>query len=268
MKVFLTGSTGFIGRHVAARLIELGFNTTCLVRKSNAFSGMPNVNVVKADLQAACDRKRAYDFVRDHDYVIHCAAIRGEQNLPWAEYYQVNVDATRSLLEASLRAGVKRFIFLSSVGVMGTRPGQLPANEETPYAPDSNYHKSKMLAEQQVVEFSRNGLHTIASVLRVTYGPYDNGFFLRVGRIVAKGFFPLVGGGNNLIHLTYIDGLVDAIVKALDSPTEPGSVYIITDAEPISFKSLVELMAGALKHRVRYVNIPFPTMVVFGARDV
>ena len=266
MKVFLTGSTGFIGRHVAARLTEMGFDTTCLVRKSNIFLDDPSIRVIEADLRAVCDRNSAYEFVRNHDYVIHCAAIRGEQSLPWAKYYQVNVDATRLLLDASLKAGVKRFIFLSSVGVMGTRPGQLPANEMTPYAPDSNYHRSKMLAEQQVLEFSQNGLHTTAIRPSVTYGPNDNGFFLRAGRIVAKGFFPLAGGGRNLIHLTYIDGLVDAIVKALDAPIDPGNAYIVADAEPISFKSLVELIAGALKRRVSYVNIPSPAMAVLGAR--
>jgi nucleoside-diphosphate-sugar epimerase len=266
MRVFLTGSTGFIGRHVAVRLTGMGFDITCLVRKSNVFSDSPNIKVVEADLQAIGDRQRAYDLVRGHDYVIHGAAIRGEQSLPWAEYYRVNVDATRSLLEASLRAGVRRFVFLSSVGVMGTRPRQLPASEEAPYAPDGKYHRSKMLAEQQVLDFSRNGLHTIAIRPSVTYGPYDNGFFLRAGRIVSRGFFPLVGGGRNLIHLTYIDGLVDAVVKALDAPVNPGGVYIIADSEPVSFKSLAELIAGALKCRVRYMNIPSPAMAILGAR--
>jgi nucleoside-diphosphate-sugar epimerase len=266
MKVFLTGATGFIGGHVATRLNEMGYQTTCLVRKSNVLSDMPNISLLSGDLESICDRKTAYGLVKGHDYVIHCAAIRGEQNLPWADYHQINVDATRSLLEAALNAGVKRFVFLSSVGVLGTMPRQLPAHEETPYEPDSKYHKSKMLAEQQAIEFSRHGLHTVVIRPSVTYGPYDNGMFLRVARIAAKGFFPIIRGGRNLIHLTYIDGLVDAIIKALDAPVAPGSVYIIADAQPIAFKPFIDLIAGSLHRDVRYVNIPSSMMAVLGAK--
>ncbi len=268
MNVFLTGGTGFIGNHLLNRLGEGGFPFTCLVRKKNALASTANINLVEGDLETICDRNLAYELINGHDYVIHCAAIRGEMRLPWDVYYKTNVDATCSLLEASQKAGVKRFIYLSSVGVLGTMPGQLPANEETPYNPDGFYHKSKMLAEKLVIESSISGsLNTVVIRPSITYGPKDNGFFLRVAGMASKGFFPLVNGGRNKIHLTYIDGLINAIISALEKSSENREkVYTIVDASPLFFRDLIEIIAASLGKKVKIVNIPSKELFLLGTK--
>lgn len=269
MKIFLTGATGFIGGHLVKHLDKLSHHVTCLVRKDNALKKSPNIKLVKEELGSLCDRDLAYKLINGHEYVIHCAAIRGEMRLPWSEYFKINVDATCSLLEAARKAGVKKFIYLSSVGVLGTMPLELPANEDTPYNPDSNYHKSKMMAEKRVIECS-NGSDFDTVVIRpsITYGPEDNGFLLRISRMVGKGYFPLISGGRNKIHLTYINGLIDAIVKALKLPAGNGKkVYTIVDTQPISFRELIEIIANSLGHKVKFVNIPSKALFFLGTRS-
>lgn len=267
MSIFLTGGTGFIGGHLVKRLSKIGYPVSCLVRKSNALLGLSNVNLVMGDLKLLCNRDIAFSLLRGHDYVIHCAAIRGEMRLPWSEYYEINVEATCSLLDAAFQAGIKKFVYLSSVGVLGTMPLQLPANEDTPYNPDCFYHKSKMLAEKKVIEFSqKNGLDAVVIRPSITYGPGDNGFFSRVTRLAARGFFPVVSGGLNKIHLTYIGGLVDAIIKVLNVSSGSSKVYTIVDAYPIRFKELVEIIAGTLNRKVRFINIPSQTMLILGSK--
>ncbi|MCG9969064.1 NAD-dependent epimerase/dehydratase family protein [Pelotomaculum terephthalicicum JT] len=267
-RIFLTGTTGFIGGHLVRHLARRGEQVTCLVRKENALKGSPHIKLLKEELGALCDRELACRLISGHDYVIHCAAIRGEMRLPWSDYFKINVDATCSLLEAAGRAGVKKFLYLSSVGVLGTMPLRLPASEDTPYNPDSNYHRSKALAEKQVIECSSSGLDTVVIRPSITYGPEDNGFLLRIIRMAEKGYFPLISGGKNKIHLTYVDGLVDAMVKALDSSLGSGKrVYTIVDSQPICFKELIEMIADSLGRKVKIINIPSKTLLFLGTRS-
>lgn len=268
MNVFLTGGTGFIGSNLLEQLIKNNISVSCTIRNDGLKVESPLVKRVRCSLGDLSNPQVACELVKGHDCIIHCAAIRGEMGLPWSEYYKVNVESTATLLKAARKHSIKKFIYLSSVGVLGTMPSQLPANEETPYQPDSYYHKSKMLAEQEVMRFSREfGLNSVVIRPSVTYGPRDNGFFRRVTRIAAGGVFPVVSGGKNIIHLTYIDGLVDAIIKSLYIQTQKKvNVYTIVDSTPIYFRTLIELIASSLNKRVRLVNIPSGKLLLLGCK--
>ncbi|MHB8157058.1 MAG: NAD-dependent epimerase/dehydratase family protein [Desulfocucumaceae bacterium] len=268
MDVLLTGSTGFIGSHLLNQLVEKKYTVSCLVRKDMGVSVSPLVKSVKSDLGALCNLEVACNLVKGHKYIIHCAAIRGEMRLPWSEYYKVNVEATATLLKAAGMMGVKRFVYLSSVGVLGTTPAELPASEKTPYQPDSDYHRSKMLAEKEIIRLSKdNGLSSIIIRPSVTYGPGDNGFFRRVTRIAARGVFPIVRGGGNIIHLTYVEGLVDAIIKSMDVQTfKNTNIYTVVDSNPMDFRSLIELIADSLNKKVRFINIPSSKLLLLGCK--
>lgn len=268
MDVLLTGSTGFIGSHLLNRLIENKYSVSCIVRKDIEVSSSPLVRPIKCDLGALCNLETACNLVKGHQFIIHCAAIRGEMRLPWSEYYKINVEATATLLKAAGMHGLKKFVYISSVGVLGTTPAELPASESTPYQPDSYYHKSKMLAEKEVIQLSKEiGLSSVIIRPSVTYGPGDNGFFRRVTRIAAGGYFPIVRGGENIIHLTYVEGLVDAIIKSLNAQTDKNTnIYTVVDSNPMDFRSLIELIADSLNKKVKFINIPSRNLLLMGCK--
>jgi glycosyltransferase involved in cell wall biosynthesis len=136
--------------------VNAGYQVNCLIRNPVKAMFLKNLgaNLVKGDLN---DFDMWKDLLKDCDIIIHAAAIRGERFIGWEKYYRVNVLATVKLLEIALKYNIPRFIFISSVGVLGTSPKQLPANEETVYNPDCDYHRSKMLAEQAILRVSSRG---------------------------------------------------------------------------------------------------------------
>jgi nucleoside-diphosphate-sugar epimerase len=193
--------------------------------------------------------------VNQQDYIFHLAAIRGESKIPWETYYRVNVEATRKLVEASARFGVSKFIYVSSVGVHGTSPIQVPSDECAPYNPDSCYHRSKVLAEQFVLN-AANSLNTVVIRPTVTYGQNDVGFLYRAAKIVKRGFFPVIGHGRNRVHLLYVKGLVEALARAMGSNKASRQIYLVADEAPIKMIELIQCIGTSLGRAVRLVNIP------------
>lgn len=253
-RIFVTGATGFIGHHLVEELVSKGHDITCLVRdpkKKNDVTRM-GMRSVEGDLT---NFEKWKTHVRGQDVVFHLAAIRGEWNIPWEKYYRVNVEATQKLAKISAQAGVSKFLYISSVGVHGTSPMRVPADEETPYNPDSYYHTSKMLAEQAVLEQAES-LTTIVVRPTITYGPSDTGFLYRIASNVRKGFFPVVGRGNSKIHILYVKGLVEALTSAMEVNSK-GQVYLLADRNPIEFRNLIQAVAFSMRKKVRIIRLPF-----------
>jgi len=260
-RVFVTGATGFIGSHLVEELARRGHVVTCLVRNPKKMAGFSHLGLkpVIGDLEKTDKLK---EHIKGQDVVFHLAAIRGELKIPWETYYKVNVEAVQRLVEISADVGVSKFLYISSVGVLGTSPLRVPADEETPYNPDSRYHKSKMLAEQAVLKLSKS-LNTIVIRPTITYGPYDTGFLYRVARMVKGGFFPMVGVGNNKTHVLFVRGLVEALVKALEVECGTGQIYILGDKNPLEFRNLVQLVASSIHKKVRIIRVPFEPFMEF-----
>jgi len=258
-KVFTTGSSGFIGGHVAEAFLNAGYQVNCLIRNPVKAMFLKNLgaNLVKGDLN---DFDMWKDLLKDCDIIIHAAAIRGERFIGWEKYYRVNVLATVKLLEIALKYNIPRFIFISSVGVLGTSPKQLPANEETVYNPDCDYHRSKMLAEQAILRVSSRGeADTKVTIFRptITYGPRDTGFLYNILKYAKIGIFPIIGDGNNIVHLLYINGLTQAVLKDVQSNRKKRvSIYNIADKEPIMYHDLFPVIRDVLCRPIRVVKIP------------
>lgn len=265
-RVFVTGVTGFIGGHLIEELARRGHDITCLIRNPKKKSNLTHISLrpVMGDLVNVEKLKK---HIKGQDVVFHLAAIRGERKIPWGRYYKINVEATRKLIEMSTQAGVSKFLYISSVGVHGTSPLQIPADEETPYNPDSYYHKSKMLAEQVVLK-QAEFLPTLIIRPTITYGPSDTGFLYRIARNVRRGFFPIVGLGDNKVHILYVKGLVEALIKAMEV-NSTGNVYILADKSPIEFRNLIQLVASFMGKKVRTIQVPFkPFMELSEVYDV
>ncbi|MBN2502542.1 MAG: NAD-dependent epimerase/dehydratase family protein [Anaerolineales bacterium] len=256
MRVFLTGITGFIGRSLASTFAEMGWEVGALVRAASldTVSEIENLDVVSKDLS---DLRGDEDFLAGYDLVIHTAAIRNRWGTSEEAYERVNVEATRRLLECAQNR-VKRFVYISSVGVYGF-PGKTGIDERFSTETEKSghgYHRTKAKAEIVVREYA-DQMEIVIVRPTITYGPGDeDGMVTRLIGMLSVGQFMYMGNGHNHIHLTYIDDLVKGILLASTHPTAPGQTFNIGGPSSNSMVEIVDTITGLLEVRSPDVHIP------------
>ncbi len=211
-KILITGGTGFLGVHLARRLLK----DKCIVTlfdlaDLDAKDLMGKVKVIKGDIRnpAAIDKA-----VKGHEYVIHAAAALPIQ-VSKKNIYSVNIDGTRNVLESCLHHKVKRVIFISSTAVYGV-PKHLPEKEDSPLDPIGYYGESKMAGEELCHEYGKKGLSVNIFRPKTFLGIERLGVFeLWFEAIYKSRRVYILGNGNNKYQLLAVTDLVDAIMKAL-----------------------------------------------------
>lgn len=192
------------------------------------------------------------------EVVFHLASIRGAG---WShgdeEFERTNVGLTRQLLRAAAAAGVKRFIYVSSVSVFG-HPCGGPIDEERGTAPVTRYGETKLAAEKLVVEAgTREGLPWTIARPVITYGPGDSsGMVTKLVRLIGSRRYLAVGNGENRVHLVYIDDLVEGLVLAMKSSAALGRTFIFAGRQPVTVNTLVGIISSVLGTPVPGVRIP------------
>lgn len=247
MKVFVSGATGFLGKHTVKRLSESGYTVFAHGRNeqsANFFQAMNNVYFVKGDLG---DKDSLTKMIKDVDYVIHCAALAA----PYGEYdlfYKTNVEGTRNIVNASLASNVKKFIYLSTPSVYFTNEHRknVKESDRLPENHTNYYAKTKHLADQIVIDAVIKGLPAISLRPRQVFGPLDNTIFGRLIETNKKRGIPLVNNGQILMDFTYVDNVVDIIVSSLSADDQfNGEFYNITNDQPIYLiDALKQLFSG------------------------
>ncbi|MFZ6028834.1 MAG: NAD-dependent epimerase/dehydratase family protein [Chloroflexota bacterium] len=242
MKALLTGATGFIGKALALALAAAGWDVTLLARRQSRDRLPPGpFDVIEADLAEAAALAGAVGGLTV-DVVVHAGAIRNRWGTPPEAYRAVNVTATQVLLDALAgRAG--RFVYVSSVGVFG-RPGVLGIDEGFPLRVAStwDYHSSKAAGERATLA-CKERIEAVVVRPTITYGPGDeDGMLTRLVQMVARRRFVRIGRGDNHVHLTYIDDLIDGLQLAMTHPQAPGGTFILAGPEPIRMRDLLGLV--------------------------
>ncbi len=253
-KILVTGATGFTGSNVCRRLRASGEEVVAFVRES------PRVEPLKA-MGVECrfvDIKDA-ESVNQHfcgiDRVYHIAAAYRTEHVDTKEFFQVNVEATRNLLNAAKNAGVQRFVHSSTVGVQGEIKDP-PADENYRFEPGDHYQESKKEGELLALRYHAEGLPV--SVVRPVgiYGPGDTRF-LKLFRPISKKMFVMIGSGESLYHMTYIDDLVDGFILAGTRPEAVGEVFTIGGERYTTLRELVNTIADVLDKPHPFMRIPF-----------
>jgi UDP-glucose 4-epimerase len=160
------------------------------------------------------------------------------------DYQTLNVDGTRRLLEAARRAGVERFIFFSSVKVMGEAADDC-LDEEAPPRPSTAYGRSKLEAEHLVID---GGYVPHPCVLRLAmvYGPGAKGNLVKMVKAVRRGVFPSLAGVENRRSMVHVDDVVEAAIAAATHEASKGATYIVTDGEIYSTGEIYAAIRSAL----------------------
>jgi nucleoside-diphosphate-sugar epimerase len=253
-RTLVTGATGFTGLNLCRRLIADGEPVTAWVRPTSDVSSLDELGVECREVDI-CDAGQVGAELTSFGTVYHIAAAFRVEHVDVDEFRRVNVGATRNLLEAAERSGVERFVHCSTVGVQGDIE-EPPADEEYHYAPGDHYQQSKVEGEQQALEYARKGAPV--SVVRPAgiYGPGDTRF-LKLFRPISRGRFVMIGRGDVLYHLTFIDDLVDGIVRAGRRPEAVGEVFTLAGARYTTLRELVAAIADAVGTRPPRLRLPY-----------
>ncbi len=259
----ITGATGLIGT-VLCKTLE-GQKIVRALRKP-VIDQRPDDQVV-----GNIDGNTDWEFaLRDTQCVIHLAARthvldeKGVDSL--AAYRQINVDGTRNLAEQAVKAGVKRFVFLSSIKVNGeTSQGHAFTEADAP-APEDAYGKTKRDAEDLLREIARHSDMEVV-ILRpsLVYGPGVKGNFLRLLDLVNSGVPLPLASVRNHRSLTHVSNLVDAIVSCMDASAAAGQTFVVSDEGALSTPELCRKLAAGMNVPARL--FPFPVVLLeLGAR--
>lgn len=255
LKICITGANGFVGTNLTRTAVDNGYQVTCLVRESSDISAIEElpVKVVRVNYNSDSSLKKA---LVDADYLFHLAAKVRAANKK--EFYQVNYGLTKRLLQAAEKANVKKFIFLSSQATAGpTRNFHLKTEEEKS-VPLTVYGKSKLEAEQYII----NNAEIPYSIIRSAsvFGPFDTDF-LTVFKMIKTGFTFNLGFKEKYISLIYIQDLVKILILALETKKANNEIFFACDGETYSRKYFLDEIATAMNKNP--VKIPLPLPVVF-----
>ncbi len=253
-KTLVTGATGFTGGALCRRLLSDGEDVVAFVRPGRWVDELKALGVEcrEVDIKDPVDVKDNFHGI---GRVYHIAAAYRSEHADRDEFRQVNVGATRNLLDAAVAGNVARFVHCSTVGVQG-EIDEPPADENYRFKPGDHYQESKLEGELLARGYFEAGLP--GAVVRPVgiYGPGDRRF-LKLFRPISKGYFVMIGAGRVLYHLTYIDDLVEGITLCGRRNEALGEVFTIAGPEYTTIGELVQIISDTLgKPRPKW-RVPF-----------
>jgi nucleoside-diphosphate-sugar epimerase len=265
MKILITGGTGFVGVNFIPALLDKGYSVRILCRnkekairllgdKCEVFIGdVTNMN----SLNGCCN---------GIDIVYHMVAKVGNE-LPseenFASFREVNVKGVQYMINEAKRAGVKRFIFISSIAAMGVVHEKV-ISEKSKCNPFLPYQITKNEGEQIILnEFHNNGFPGIVVRPTKVYGYGEHEYtYLTLAKLCKKGIFPRVGNGQNYTSNIYISDLVQGLIELTDHGII-GETYILTSKNSISFAESAKIIAKEMDVKIHFIYIPIWFMVLF-----
>jgi UDP-glucose 4-epimerase len=260
--ILVTGASGFVGGAVVAEAARRGLPVRGASR-SRIDSANGADYVIGPDLDEAGNWASLLTGVHA---VVHAAArvhvMRDRATDPLAEFRHVNVAGTMRLARQAAAAGVRRFLFISSIKVNGegTTEGS-PYRPDSPAAPADPYGISKREAEDQLRELSRNtGMEVVVIRPVLVYGPGVRANFRALMRLAARGIPLPLGAIDNRRSLVALPNLVDLILLATSHGAAAGEVLLVSDGHDVSTPTLLQALASHMGRRARLVPVPTPIL--------
>ena len=254
MRILVTGGTGFVGRHLVRALLRRDHIVRVLGRDPASCRELEaeGVEVMRGDLRDAPVVVSACDGI---DAVFHVGAL----SAPWgrrADFHAINVEGTGHVLAGCRAHGVRRLIHFSSPSVVFSGRDIVDATEEAPYPRRflCDYSWSKKLAEDLV---RASDVPAVIVRPKAVFGPGDASLLPRLVNRARAGRLPQIGAGDNLIDLTFVDNVVEALLLALTAETAIGRTYTITNGEPVRLWDTIRLVLKQLGLGTELRRVPY-----------
>jgi len=256
--VLITGANGFVGRALCAEAARLGFPVRGVTRHPCSLPrGIEGVAL--GDASAQTDWRFSLDRIQ---VVVHLAArahvMRDRSRNPVDEFRRVNVDSTLNLARQAADAGIKRFVFVSSIGVNGleTAVGRSFSEKDLPQ-PHNAYAVSKWEAEQGLLGIAaESSMELVIIRPPLVYGPNAPGNFGLLMRWLQRGIPLPLGSIHNRRSLVALENLVDLIVTCLTHPAAANQTFLVSDGEDVSTSELLRRMGRAMGRPARLIPVP------------
>lgn len=254
MKLLVTGATGFAGSVLAKKLVREGHQVRAFIRDRTKMT-MPHaaeMEVIEGDIT---DRDKIREAVNGVERVFHIAALFRQAGVADQVYNDVNIQATKDLLEASKDAGVKQFVHCSTVGVHG-HIEEGPADEEYRFAPGDIYQRTKLEGEQKALQFYRDTGFPVTIVRPgPIYGPGDLRL-LKLFKLASKRVTPILGDGRIYFNMVYVEDLADIFFLASEKEEAIGEVFLGAGPENIRLNEIVDIIARLLDRPTSKIHLP------------
>ncbi len=259
MKVAVTGAGGFLGRALVERLLEAGHEPLAIVK-----SEIDTADFAEKKIESICrdlsDEKSISGIFKGCQAVVHCAAFRMDFG-PWTEYQKANIDITRMVMESALKEAVERVVHISTAAIYGNERSHSGTDEESDYGERviDHYTRSKIEADKIVCGFV-NEKKLPAVILRPGYiwGPGDQRIISFLVRSLKANRLFLIGEGENLLSLTYIDNVIEAILLALSNKDAVGRIFNITDGSRVSSRKFINDIISVLGIKYELKSWSYP----------
>ena len=247
MKVLVTGATGFLGQALARRLRSQQAEVTGLGRNPAILAQLEaeGMRAIRADL---ADGKAVLAACRGQEIVFHVGALAA----PWGkrqDFYNSNVLGTQNVIAGCEAHGIRRLVHISTPSIYFGLDSLENVREDAPLPirPVNEYARTKLLAEDAVDKAFGRGLPVITIRPRAIFGPGDTTILPRLIARLRVGRLPIIGDGRNVIDLTYVENVVDALLLCAAAPAATlGKKYNITNGEPTALWPLIEKLCVAL----------------------
>ncbi len=257
--IFVTGASGFIGGAICKHLVKQGYSIKAMARSKKSIDKVTALGALAShcDLQSISEKD-----LTDCSIIIYSAA----HVAPWgtlSQYWKTNVEGTQHLLTIAKKAGVKRFIHISSEATVFHAKPMKNIDENESYALNSRfpYCRTKALSEKAVLEASdpKNNFTTIALRPRLVWGPGDQNIVPTIVNSINRGLFFWVDRGEHTTTTTHIDNLVHAVDCAL-TKGNTGQAYFVTDDNQVTFKEFITTQL--LQQKITAPNKSLPSWLL------
>lgn len=279
MHFLITGATGFVGRALTQQACDAGSHVTALVRSQTPILPMEANQIVVGDLKKFASSTKSiidesfeqlFSAMQNVDVVVHTAArahvMKEDQDEPAAIYHLMNVALTEKLALAAAQAGIKRFVFISSIKVNGEKTVIGPFTEKDSPAPEDDYGRSKWQAEQILKNIGlQTGMEIVILRPPLVYGPGVKGNFASLIRLISKGIPLPFGAIDNRRSLLALDNLVSAILLVSKHPAAANQTFLLADDEIVSTSQLIRLIAQAQGKQTKLIPVPVSWMKLAAA---